>query len=174
MLFSVRRVRRDDLMPLLKLYTWLHEARVPEASERLAAVWEQILADPRIFLLVGEADGQMVSSVTMTVIPNLTRGLRSYALIENVVTHGEFRRMGYGSAVLRQAVATAARAGCYKVMLMTGSREPGAMRFYERAGFSAQEKRAYILHPAVSEDEVSSPCVLPPAFPECSGDIPKE
>jgi hypothetical protein len=37
--------------------------------------------------------------------------------------------------VLRAALDNARQAGCYKVMLATGSRREETLRFYEQAGF---------------------------------------
>jgi GNAT superfamily N-acetyltransferase len=71
----------------------------------------------------------------LIVIPNLTRGGKPYGLIENVVTHVGYRGRGYGTRILHAAVAAAWDAGCYKVMLMTGSKQPSTLRFYESAGF---------------------------------------
>jgi GNAT superfamily N-acetyltransferase len=69
------------------------------------------------------------------VIPNLTRHGKPFALIENVVTHGAWRRRGFGAALLKAAADRASWCGCYKVMLMTGSKESGTLAFYEKAGF---------------------------------------
>jgi GNAT superfamily N-acetyltransferase len=69
------------------------------------------------------------------VIPNLTRGGAPYALIENVVTDSAHRNRGYGKAILKDATEAAWRAGCYKVMLLTGSRRPAILKFYQDAGF---------------------------------------
>ena len=51
------------------------------------------------------------------------------------MTNGDHRRAGLGNAVLRAALVHAQRAGCYKVMLATGSKRVDTLRFYERAGF---------------------------------------
>jgi GNAT superfamily N-acetyltransferase len=56
-------------------------------------------------------------------------------LIENVVTHGDFRKRGYGKQILNSAATAAWNAGCYKVMLMTGSGKPETLKFYLDAGF---------------------------------------
>lgn len=69
-------------------------------------------------------------------IPNFTRGGASYALIENVVTHADFRGSGFGKSVLLAAVDAAWSLGCYKVMLLTGSKDPATLGFYENAGFA--------------------------------------
>ena len=37
------------------------------------------------------------------IIPNLTRGLRPYAFVENVVTHADYRGKGYATACLNYA-----------------------------------------------------------------------
>jgi GNAT superfamily N-acetyltransferase len=49
--------------------------------------------------------------------------------------------------VLRSALDLAWRLGCYKVMLLTGSKEPGVHRFYERAGFAKDDKTGFIARP---------------------------
>jgi GNAT superfamily N-acetyltransferase len=74
------------------------------------------------------------------IIPNLTRGVRPYGLIENVVTHPGHRRTGLGRAVLSAALETAWGADCYKVMLATGFRREETLRFYEKAGFEREGK----------------------------------
>jgi GNAT superfamily N-acetyltransferase len=58
-----------------------------------------------------------------------------YALIENVVTHTDHRNRGFGKAILKAATERAWVEGCYKVMLMTGSKRPSTIAFYGAAGF---------------------------------------
>ncbi|MEX2691785.1 GNAT family N-acetyltransferase [Rhizobium mongolense] len=53
----------------------------------------------------------------------------------NVITHADHRRKGYAGALIRHACATAWEENCYKVMLLTGSRNPATLRFYENCGF---------------------------------------
>jgi GNAT superfamily N-acetyltransferase len=89
---------------------------------------------------VAEADGRLVSSCSLSIIPNLTRGGRPYAVIENVVTDADWRRRGLGRQVLAAATAQAWAAGCYKVMLATGSRREATLQFYEGAGFERGAK----------------------------------
>jgi GNAT superfamily N-acetyltransferase len=45
------------------------------------------------------------------------------------------RGRGYGKATLDFATTHAWQQGCYKVMLMTGSKEAATLEFYRRAGF---------------------------------------
>ncbi|MER2142884.1 MAG: GNAT family N-acetyltransferase, partial [Eubacteriales bacterium] len=84
------------------------------------------------------------SSCVCVTIPNLTRGIRPYALIENVVTHSDYRGMGHATACLDYARAIAVKEYCYKIMLLTGSREDATLRFYEHAGYNGTEKTAFI------------------------------
>jgi GNAT superfamily N-acetyltransferase len=84
---------------------------------------------------VVDVGGLLVSSCTLAIIPNLSRGARPYGVIENVVTHVTHRRTGLGRAVLHAALDRAWSAGCYKVMLATGSRKETTLSFYEAAGF---------------------------------------
>ena len=140
----VREARKNDLREILELYLHLHETGVPDQSEQLTAVWEEILRDDRYHLLVNAVEGRIVASCTCVVVPNLTRDLRPYALVENVVTHPAHRRRGCATACLRRAEEIARRAGCYKIMLMSGAKDEGTLSFYREAGFDSGEKTAFI------------------------------
>jgi len=75
----------------------------------------------------------------------LTRGVRPYALIENVVTHPAYRGKGLATRCLQFARETAERENCYKIMLLTGAKDEKTLEFYRRAGFNSSDKTAFIL-----------------------------
>ena len=60
------------------------------------------------------------------------------------MTRGDFRGRGYASACLDYARQLAEQADCYKIMLLTGSKKPETLRFYEKAGYNRGEKTAFI------------------------------
>jgi GNAT superfamily N-acetyltransferase len=135
-LSNIRVATTSDLQGVLALYRHLDsDDPVPDPLAAESA-WTAMLNAQLVTVYVAElTNGTLAASCTLVVVPNLTRGLRSYALIENVVTHTGYRRLGLGRAVLRVAMDTAWKAGCYKIMLATGSRREETLRFYESAGF---------------------------------------
>ena len=134
--FIIRRATREDLPELVQLYRHLVPNDVPVSAEQAEDIWERFsrYGDSGIFL--GLINGRQVATCTLVVVPNFVRGGANYALIENVVTHADFRGRGHGKAVLLAAVETAWSLGCYKVMLLTGSKEPATLGFYRNAGFA--------------------------------------
>ncbi len=146
--FYVRPIEKDELARLLALYEHLHVDDVPlNIDQRLKALWDEILNNPLLHYLVGELDGELISACTLAIIPNLTRGARPYGLIENVVTHPDHRKQGFGTRILRHALQVAWDGDCYKVMLLTSSRKEPTLRFYERAGFKRGVKTGFIAYP---------------------------
>lgn len=140
----VREAVKEDLNALLELYLFLHEEEIPEQNEHLQSTWEQIIEDRNHHLLVNEADGKIVSSCVCVIIPNLTRNVRPYAFIENVVTRTEYRKKGYAGQCLDYARRIAEQENCYKMMLLTGSKRAETLRFYENAGYNSSDKTAFI------------------------------
>ena len=133
--FSIRAALPSDLEGLAALYPHLNPSDEPIARDLAASRLDAIKQIPGSEVLLGLLDHKPVATCTLIVIPNLTRGGKPYGLIENVVTHVGYRGRGYGTRILHAAVAAAWDAGCYKVMLMTGSKQPSTLRFYESAGF---------------------------------------
>ena len=140
----LREAVQEDLFELLNLYLSLHEKEIPEDSLHLQQVWSEMISDQRHHVIVKEVEGRIVSSCICVIIPNLTRGVRSYALIENVVTREGDRGKGYASACLEYAKQIAKEENCYKMMLLTGSKNESTQNFYKGAGYNSEDKTAYI------------------------------
>lgn len=141
---SVREANKDDLDEILQLYLYLHEDRVPESSEHLRNTWYSIVSDRNHHLIVCEVEGKLVASCVCVIIPNLTRGVLPYAFVENVVTHADYRKMGYATSCLDLAKQIARENNCYKMMLLTGSKEESTLNFYRKAGYNSSDKTAFI------------------------------
>lgn len=143
----VRLIRPEELDQLLELYRLLHPGD-PDARSHpdLLLVWEKICLDRNLFYPVVVVDGRIVSSCTLAIVPNLTRDLCPYGLIENVITHPDCRKKGYGTKVLQKAIEIAREHDCYKVMLLTGHKDPATLRFYEQAGFVQGVKTGFIIN----------------------------
>ncbi|MGZ2381302.1 N-acetyltransferase family protein [Rhizobium brockwellii] len=140
--FIIRAAARSDLPDLMTLYRHLNPTD-PVLDEALAEErFSDILAQPGMTVFIGYAGDVAAATVTSVVVPNLTRSGAPYGLIENVVTHADHRKRGYAGAVIHHAIADAWNAGCYKVMLLTGSKNPATLRFYENCGF-VQDKTGY-------------------------------
>ena len=132
---NIRTVDPNDLPSLLELYRQLHPGDEPVSLAVAGNRLEQLLRYPGSSILVGVRGDTLVATCTLIVIPNLTHSATPYALIENVVTDAQHRKRGYGKLILEAAMAAAWRHGCYKVMLLTGSKDPATLRFYAEAGF---------------------------------------
>ncbi|MEO5686360.1 MAG: GNAT family N-acetyltransferase [Burkholderiaceae bacterium] len=144
----LRHAGRDDLDALLALNDQLNPGDAVAPRAHLAAILERIVTSEHFAIVVATQDDRVVATCYLNVIPNLTRGGASYAVVENVVVESALRGGGLGQQVVRFALDQAWRRGCYKVLLQTGSRDPRVHRFYENCGFSASEKTGFVARPS--------------------------
>lgn len=142
--WMIREITKDDLGGLLSLYTQLHNNPLPEQSEELEKLWQQIVEDKHQHIIVAEEDGKIVSSCALLVVPNLTHSQRPYALVENVITDDKYRKQGLAAACLNFAKGIAESSNCYKIMLLSGSKQEAAHRLYEQLGYNKNDKTAFI------------------------------
>ncbi len=145
MTLLIRPLAGPDLPALLALYRELHPADPAIAPDLLRSTWQQMLDTPGLSVTGGFAGDSLATSCTLLILPNLTRGARPFALLENVVTAAAFRRRGFGRAMLAHAAGLARQAGCYKLMLQTGRLDAITFAFYEACGFSRHAKQAFLM-----------------------------
>lgn len=140
----IREAGYGDLSNLLELYTHLHDNAYPVINSGIENLWSRILDDENHHIIMGYVGETLVTSCVIVIVENLTHRQRPYALIENVITHPDYRNKGYASSVLSYAKEIGIKRDCYKIMLMTGSKEESTLRFYRRAGYNSNDKTAFI------------------------------
>ncbi len=142
----IRTARPDELVDIIELYRHLNPEDDRSDIRRLERSWELFQSSGDICrCMVAESEGRVVCSCCLYLLPNLTRGGRPIAFVENVITHPEHRRRGLAFALLREAIDTAWRAGCYKVVLQSNRKRTEAHWLYEKLGFAKDNKYAYEL-----------------------------
>jgi GNAT superfamily N-acetyltransferase len=146
----IRTAELKDALGLQQLYSQLNPDDPHVSLDDFTEKLKRILCAQHLKLFVAEAEGSVVASCYLNIIENLTRNLAAYAVIENVVTEAQFRRQGYGKAVVKYAISEAWALGCYKVMLSTGSKQESTMKFYEGCGFLRGQKTAFLAKPDAS------------------------
>ncbi|MDG4839144.1 GNAT family N-acetyltransferase [Micromonospora sp. WMMD967] len=140
----------DDFTQIIHLYRQLNpdDPVLDDGSDR--AAYQRILDTPGLSLFVLDLDGVVVATTYLNVIPNLSRSASPYAVIENVVVEESRRGTGLGRQIMAGTLQAAWDAGCYKAMLMTGSRTPATHGFYRACGFAPDVKAAYLARPPAS------------------------
>lgn len=143
-MLKIREAEASDLKQLLQLYTQLHDNEMPIINTDLEEIWYEILMDKNHHIILGFYEEEVVSSCVIVIIRNLTHNQRPYALIENVITKEDYRGRGYATNILEYAKAIAVNENCYKIMLLTGSKNVSTLNFYKKAGYNDKDKTAFI------------------------------
>ena len=141
----IRKAKASDAENLKELY-FHFLTKYPPVEEQDMGLWEEMLErfekDDKMYILVAEEDGRVVSTVQMAIIESLTHNVRGFAVVENVVTHSDYRNRGYASALLQKASEIAKEHRCYKISLETGSNRESTLNFYRNNGFVIDEKHS--------------------------------
>jgi GNAT superfamily N-acetyltransferase len=141
---AARLVRASDLAGLLALFAVSEVSAAAQPKERAERIWRETLAQPGVHVFVAD-DGDRIAATCMLVIaPNLLRGGRRHAFLENIVSHPELRGRGYGKAVVQAALAHAWALDCHHVLMQSGRADPRVHTFYEKLGFVPGLRVAYV------------------------------
>ncbi|MBF9018929.1 MULTISPECIES: GNAT family N-acetyltransferase [unclassified Oceanispirochaeta] len=141
----IRKAVDEDLEQILTLYQFLFSEEDYSIIGSFKEKWASILNHDGLTYFVAIDKDRIVASCNISITPNLSRGKKSYALIENVITHPEHRQRGYGRAVIEKAIDLAQRESCYKVMLLSTASDDRSVahKFYENLGFDGDSKRGF-------------------------------
>ncbi len=142
---TIRPAIATDLPALLALYRHLNPEMPELAPETASRIWQETLVQPGLTVFVAPANDRLAAACTLITAPNLMRGGAPYTFLENVVAHSDYRRQGYGRAVIDAAIETAWGKGCHQVMLLTGHQNAPAHAFYRACGFTADHKAGFVI-----------------------------
>jgi GNAT superfamily N-acetyltransferase len=96
----IRSAATDDFEAIAHLYAQLNLDDPPVTGPAFVRVFEEILGREGLDLLLLELDGEVLGSTYLNLIPNLSRGGRPYAVIENVVIAEHRRAEGLGRRLM--------------------------------------------------------------------------
>lgn len=137
---EIREVELSELEQVLALYDEYERQKSAWPSKHEQATIFKQLLDSGGCVLVAVLEFSIVGTCTLNVCPNFSWSGRPYAIIENVIVTQAQRNKGIGNALLHHAATLAEHKGCYKVALMTGSKELSTLKFYESAGFTGNKQ----------------------------------
>jgi len=134
----IRSTKPADLPSLLRLLDQMHEGDAPlVANDHLRDVYADIARSRSRLILIAVLDEEIVGTLDLFVMPNLTRAGRPWAGVENLVVAESHRRRGIGDALMQSAISLASQAGCYKVQLVSHAKRDAAHELYRSTGFTA-------------------------------------
>ncbi|WP_116246406.1 GNAT family N-acetyltransferase [Nocardiopsis sp. FIRDI 009] len=138
----IRAAIRSDLGAILRLLREIggtadtRSAHVRMSSAAVRA-WTRMENDPDRTVLVAEERGQIIGTLDLLVVANLTHDAQPWAVVDNLVVDPQRRGGGVGRALMEDALDRAARAGCYKVELLAHESRDRASGFSAALGFDA-------------------------------------
>jgi len=142
----LREIQYKDLERLLHLYNQLHEEDEPQhINAGVMEMWQRILDTKNHHIIVAEANNTLIAACSLTVVPNLTRGVRPYAVLENMIVDKEYRRRGYAVAVLEYTIQLAQSENCYKIMLTTRHTNEASQALYTKMGFQGDARKSFVM-----------------------------
>ena len=140
---TVRAATESDIPKILELYRQLVITTSPtelDTSSNLddyKQTFYKIQAFSGYELIVAEVNGEVVGTMVLLIVPNLSHSALPWAVIENMVVDESTRRKGIGKQLMDYAAARSKEAGCYKVQLLSDKRRNEAHQFYESLGYKA-------------------------------------
>jgi GNAT superfamily N-acetyltransferase len=138
--FTIRRARRQDVAAIVRLLAddVLGAGRETAGDSAYEAAFDEIDADPHQYLaVINVAQGEIVGTFQLTLIPGLARGGSKRLQIEAVRLASSTRGGGLGAAMFAWAHDYGRQHGCALAQLTTDKERTDAHRFYERLGYTA-------------------------------------
>ena len=143
----IRQAEEKDVFDIKDLY-FNFLTQYPPKEEQDIEAWKKLINEfnksERLYFLVVEEDNRVVSTVQLAIIPSLTHNMRSFAVVENVVTHEAYRKKGFASKLLQEAIKIAQDKNCYKISFETGSNRENTLNFYKENGFEMDTKHSFL------------------------------
>ena len=97
--------------------------------------FEAIEADPNHEQILAEADGELIGSLHLMFLPQLSFQGGMMAQIASVRVTEKYRGQGFGTKLMEWVIERARQRGCHVMQLTSHISRTDAHRFYEKLGF---------------------------------------
>lgn len=138
---KIRQAKEADIPRVVELYHELSlttsqvEQTLSPSSDKYHKVFAEVSADPKHELLVAESQGQVVGTIALLIVPNLSHNATPYAIAENLIVTQKHRRQGIARQLLEYCINRAKRESCHRIELCSDRRREEAHKLYRSLGF---------------------------------------
>lgn len=137
----IERLDERDLPALAGLYRqfWGEESSLAKMRE----TFRRLRADDRYLFLAARREDSLVGSAMAIVCEELYGECRPFLLVEDLVVDAAVRRLGVGTALMREVERQALTRDCAYILLLTEAERDGAVRFYGSLGYECEPFRGF-------------------------------
>lgn len=136
-------MERTWYIQLLELYKQFPDN---EQNLELEEKIVEIEKDKNYRVFMREWGGKLVASLTAIILHNLTGRGRDYMVVDNVITHSDFQRMGFAKNLFQEAEQWAKERDCYKIIVVSNKKFESAQKFYLNQGYEFESSNVFIKH----------------------------
>lgn len=133
---TIREADVTDLPSILHLHAQLEseeEDILPVEEARMIFGRIKRYPDYRIYVVI--VDKEIIGTFALLIMDNIAHMGAPSGIVEDVVVHKDWQRMGIGREMMRFAMDYCRGKGCYKLALSSNGKRVIAHRFYEALGF---------------------------------------
>jgi len=122
----------EDIPRILQLYDEFTITTSKIASSKEPSLddyqrtFSEICSTPGYKFLVAEDKGEIVGTMILLILSNLTHRASPWALVENLIVDPKQQRKQLGTQLIEHAMRRAKEAGCYKIIRNSNKKRRGA------------------------------------------------
>lgn len=139
--YTLEKATLDDLTAIVSLFSEdiLGQTResTPVPNDSYHQAFAEIYKDPKQELLVVKEGDEIIATLQLTFISNITLKGACRCLVEGVHVKSTHRNRGVGHWLFNQVFSKAKSRNCHFIQLTSNKIRKDAARFYESLGFTA-------------------------------------
>lgn len=142
MKLKVRKMTLEDVPKTIKLCNLCFEERT--SYEYAKKRYLKGLLDQNQIYLVAEVDGVIVGHLRIQIIETMYESMGSYAMINHVCVHPDFRRLGIATKMLNVTNKICKDNKCKTITLWSKNKRAAAHSCYINYGFDVEDAKFFI------------------------------
>lgn len=133
MKIDFRMATSYDVEKIIELCNYVFEENTDISYAK--KIYEETNDDKNQIYLVGEVDDKIIAHTKITIIPTMYGKMNTYAILNHVCVHPEYRRHNIATKMLVECEKIAKERGCVCMELWSNNTRVAAHKCYKNYGF---------------------------------------
>ena len=132
----IRKINKNDINSLAELYKefWGEKSNIKKMIDK----YDEIKNNGKYIILCAVHDKKVVGTVMGIICDELYGECNPFMIIEDLVVHSKYRRIGIGEKLMNTMYKYAKRVRCSQILFITEKDRRETIKFYESLGYNAK------------------------------------